>query len=175
MTALAAVLRRVRTAVPVAVLSLVCCASAVAAAGASVPLDAASPWPEMRHDSRNTRLSPIVARYHGDRPWVFQPWVFQTGRGIFSTPVIGADGTIYVGSADSYFYAIAPDGRLRWRLKTGGLIDAAGALAAEDRWPDRRCRSAVRLRRRARPRASDLEHAVNTDACKPKAAVLARV
>ena len=103
---------------------LVCVASA---SGATVPLDAGSPWPEMRHDSRNTGQSPIVARYHGDRPWVF-----RTGRGIFSTPIIGADGTIYIGSADTYFYAIKPDGRLRWRLKTGGLIDAAGALSAYD-------------------------------------------
>ena len=93
----------------------------------SVPLDASSPWPEMRHDSRNTGLSPIVARYHGDLPWAF-----RTGRGIFSTPVIGGDGTIYVGSADTYFYAIYPNGRLRWRLKTGGLIDAAAALSAYD-------------------------------------------
>ena len=103
---------------------LACVASA---SGATVPLDAGSPWPEMRHDSRNTGQSPIVARYHGDRPWVF-----RTGRGIFSTPIIGADGTIYIGSADTYFYAIKPDGRLRWRLKTGGLIDAAGALSAYD-------------------------------------------
>jgi outer membrane protein assembly factor BamB len=85
---------------------------------------AADPWPEMRHDSRNTGASPIIARYHGDRPWMF-----HTGRGIFSTPVIGADGTVFVGSADTYFYAIGSDGRLRWRLKTQGIIDAAGALS----------------------------------------------
>jgi outer membrane protein assembly factor BamB len=81
-------------------------------------------WPEMRHDSRNTGVSPITARYHGDRPWTF-----RTARGIFSTPVIAADGTVFVGSADTYFYAIGADGRLRWRLKTGGIIDAAGALS----------------------------------------------
>ncbi len=94
-------------------------------ASAAVGLDAASPWPEMRHDSRNTGASTIVARYRGEKPWTF-----RTGRGIFSTPVIGADGTVYVGSADTYFYAIRPDGRLRWRIKTGGLIDAGAALSA---------------------------------------------
>jgi outer membrane protein assembly factor BamB len=99
-----------------------------AAATTPVPLDASSPWPEMRHDSRNTGSSPIAARYGGDRPWAF-----RTGRGVFSTPVIGGDGTIYVGSADTYFYAITPRGRLRWRIKTGGLIDAAGALGAYSR------------------------------------------
>lgn len=93
----------------------------------TVPLDTASPWPEMRHDRRNTGTSPIVARYRGDRPWAF-----RTGRGIFSTPVIGGDGAVYVGSGDTYFYAIGRDGRLRWRLKTGGIIDAAGALTGYD-------------------------------------------
>ncbi len=97
------------------------------ARAASIPLDAASPWPEMRHDSRNTGASEIVAHYSGDRPWAF-----ATGRGIFSTPVLAADGTVYVGSGDTYFYALGPDGRMRWRIKTGGLIDAAGALSAFD-------------------------------------------
>jgi outer membrane protein assembly factor BamB len=98
-----------------------------AAAGLAVPLDASSPWPEMRHDRRNTGRSSIVGRYRGERPWAL-----RTGRGIFSTPVIGGDGTVYVGSGDTYFYAIRPDGRLRWRVKTGGIIDAAGALSAYD-------------------------------------------
>ncbi len=93
----------------------------------AAPAGAASPWPEMRHDSRNTGLSPIVAHYDGGRPWAL-----RTGRGIFSTPIIGGDGTVYVGSADTFFYAIAPSGRLRWRLKTGGIIDAAAALSPYD-------------------------------------------
>ena len=81
----------------------------------------------MRHDQHNTGRSPIVARYHGDRPWAL-----QTGRGIFSTPVIGGDGTVYIGSGDTWFYAIRPNGTLRWKLKTGGIIDAAAALSAYD-------------------------------------------
>ena len=107
------------------VLAIAPSASAAPPDAAAVPLDAASPWPEMRHDAHNTGLSAIVSRYRGGRPWGF-----RTGRGIFATPVIGGDGTIYVGSADTFFYAIAPDGRLRWRVRTGGLIDAAGALSA---------------------------------------------
>jgi outer membrane protein assembly factor BamB len=88
-----------------------------------VPVLAASPWPEMRRDSRNTGSSPIRGRYRGDRPWSF-----RTARGIFSTPVIGDDGTVYVGSADGYFYALGTDGRPLWRFRTGGIIDAAAAL-----------------------------------------------
>jgi outer membrane protein assembly factor BamB len=93
-----------------------------------VPVQQSSPWPEMRRDSRNSGHSPIRARYGGGRPWLF-----RTERGIFSTPVIGGDGTIYVGSADHDFYALRPDGRLRWKLRTGGIIDAAAALGAYDR------------------------------------------
>ncbi len=34
-------------------------------------------------------------------------WRFQTGKGIFSTPVIDGDGNVYVGSADRTFYALS--------------------------------------------------------------------
>ena len=94
-----------------------------AAVAADGPLLQGSPWPEMRHDMRNTAQSPIRANYRGDRPWSF-----KTQRGIFSTPVIGADGTAYIGSADTSFYAIDRDGNERWRFGTGGIIDAAAAL-----------------------------------------------
>ena len=77
----------------------------------------------MRRDSRNTASSPVRGRYRGGRPWAF-----ATKRGIFSTPVIGGDDTIYVGSADRNFYALRPDGTLAWRFRTGGIIDAAGAI-----------------------------------------------
>jgi len=82
-------------------------------------------WPTFRRDSRNTAHSPLSARYTGD-----QPWTFQTGKGIFSTPVIDAGGSIYIGSADHYFYALHPHGRLKWKFKTGEIIDSAAALPA---------------------------------------------
>ena len=88
-----------------------------------VPVQARSPWPEMRRDGRNTASSPVRGRYRGGRAWAF-----ATKRGIFSTPVIGGDDTIYVGSADRNFYALRPDGTLAWRFRTGGIIDAAGAI-----------------------------------------------
>ena len=57
-----------------------------AAAGAyryEVPVQRSSPWPEMRHDRRNTAASPVEAAYHGDRPWGFTYLVtdlFPLGR-----------------------------------------------------------------------------------------------
>ncbi len=88
------------------------------------------PWPTFRRDPRNTGCSPQPGRYSGD-----QPWVFQTGKGIFSTPVINAQGVIYVGSADHFFYALNPDGSLRWKYETGEIIDSAAALTAQDGAP----------------------------------------
>src|SRR3954452_9741250 len=77
----------------------------------------------MRHDHLNTGRSAIRAHYHpGDRPWAF-----QTGKGVFSTPIVDRSETVYAGSADSYFYALR-DGRLKWRFKTGEIIDSAGVL-----------------------------------------------
>ena len=99
-----------------AVVSLLLAALAPAAAHAA-------PWVSMRHDARNTGRSSIPGVYRGDKPWAF-----KTGKGIFSTPVIGSDGTVYVGSADSNFYAIRRTGKLRWKFKTGNIIDSAAVL-----------------------------------------------
>ncbi len=93
-----------------------------------IPVPARSPWPEVRRDRRNTGWSPIRARYRpGDRPWHL-----STAKGIFSTPVIGADGTVYAGSADRSFYAVGADGHVRWRFRTGGIIDSAAVLGRRD-------------------------------------------
>lgn len=91
--------------------------------GYDVPVQPESPWPTFRRDSRNSARSTLPAVYAGD-----QPWFFQTGKGIFSTPVIDRHGVLYVGSADHYFYAINSDGSLNWKYETGEIIDSAGAL-----------------------------------------------
>src|SRR4051795_6456913 len=91
--------------------------------GASDAAAATVPWPSMRHDARNTGRSSLPGVYRGGRPWSF-----RTGKGIFSTPVVGSDGTVYVGSADSDFYAIRPSGKLRWKFRTGNIIDSAAVL-----------------------------------------------
>ena len=103
------------------VIAALTCATAQAA---GVPTQPGSPWPSMRHDSKNSGSSPLRARTRaGDRPWSF-----VTGKGVFSTPVVGPDETVYVGSADTYFYAVGRNGKLRWRFKTGEIIDSAAVL-----------------------------------------------
>jgi outer membrane protein assembly factor BamB len=90
-------------------------------------LDAAAPWPAMRHDVRNTGASPLPGRDPGGRPWAF-----RTQRGIFATPAVAADGTVYIGSADDVLYALAPEGTERWRFTTDGIIDTAPALLPDE-------------------------------------------
>ncbi len=82
-----------------------------------------APWPTMRHDLRNTGATDIAGLDPGT-----QPWSFQTGKGIFSTPVVAADGTVYVGSADHNLYGLSPEGQEVWRFETGEIIDTAPAL-----------------------------------------------
>lgn len=88
-----------------------------------VPLDPASPWPKFRGDARQSGRSALRPA-----PSERAPWIFPTGQGVFSPPVVGGDGTVYVGSADHAFYAIDADGALRWRFETGGVIDSAALL-----------------------------------------------
>ena len=95
--------------------------------GYATPVQADSPWPTFRRDEHNTGASPLPAVYAGDKPWFF-----QTGKGLFVTPVIDGNGTIYVGSADHYFYALNPDGSLKWKYETGEIIDSAAALTGPD-------------------------------------------
>ena len=38
-------------------------------------------------------------------------WEFETGHGVVSSPAIGSDGTVYVGSRDKKLYAIKTDSK----------------------------------------------------------------
>ena len=91
-----------------------------------VPVKATSPWPMYRRTSTNRALSPIKPHDTGR-----QPWAFQTGKGIFHSPVIDEDGTVYIGSADTYIYAIGPDGKQKWRFATGEINDSSALIAAD--------------------------------------------
>ena len=108
-----------------ALAALVALAAAAAGSAARPPgADAAPLWPSMRHDVRNTGAGDVRPRLNRRG----RPWAFHTARGVFSTPVLDAAGAVYVGSADRSFVALSPAGRLRWRIRTGGLIDAAAVL-----------------------------------------------
>src|SRR5690349_19103203 len=93
----------------VAVLLLTACS--VEAPG--VPTEHGAPWPKFRGDARQTGRSDVHPTTTGGALWSY-----KTGKGVFSSPVVAADGTIYVGSADRSFYALNADGTLRWSHQT---------------------------------------------------------
>jgi outer membrane protein assembly factor BamB len=101
------------------VVALAACSSAPP----HVPLAGDAPWPKFRADARQTGRSAIAPT-----ATTGVAWTVPTGGGVFSSPVVAADGTIYVGSADRSFYAIARDGTVAWSHPTGEIIDSAALL-----------------------------------------------
>lgn len=84
------------------------------------PMD--SPWSMFGHDARHTGQSPYSTL---DNP-LTEKWRFENDGMIEDTPVISDDGTIYFGGAVDfrpyYLVALYPNGSLKWRYKTNGLI-----------------------------------------------------
>ena len=63
-----------------------------------VPLDPHSPWPKFRRNPHQNGRSPLLPQDSGRAPWVF-----RTGKGVFSSAVVDADGTIYIRAGDRNF------------------------------------------------------------------------
>ena len=56
-------------------------------------------------------------------------WTYGTGGLIYSSPAIGADGTIYVGSDDTKLHAVNPDdGSRKWTYETVDFIYSSPAI-----------------------------------------------
>lgn len=85
-------------------------------------------WPSMRGDFRNTGRMRVKPEYRDDLGIRH----FRTGNAIFSTPVIGSDETVYVGSADHSFYAFDPiANRTKWSADLGEVVDSAATIGAD--------------------------------------------
>ena len=56
---------------------------------------------------------------------------YPTGGPIQSTPAIGADGTIYVGSNDDHLHAVSPDGSQVWTFETDGDVVSSPAIGED--------------------------------------------
>ncbi|MBI3002751.1 MAG: PQQ-like beta-propeller repeat protein, partial [candidate division NC10 bacterium] len=98
---------------------------AVLAQTAPVPPAALAPlaeshWPKYRHDLWNTGRSAV----NGPRTGALK-WTYSTGRteqqgGIETDPVIGPDGTVYLGANNGILYGLDPEsGEVRWAFPTG--------------------------------------------------------
>jgi outer membrane protein assembly factor BamB len=87
------------------------------------------PWPMFHQNLQHTGLSPFsTAKDTG-----VQKWKFATGQSVFSSPAVGKDGTIYVGSQDFNLYAVNPDGTLKWKFPTGFFASPSSPAVGKDR------------------------------------------
>ena len=91
-----------------------------------------TPWSMYQHDLNHTGLSP----YTGPDTNATK-WTYSVG-GYSSPPVIGADGTLYVGRGitgfgGGYLCAINPNGTLKWEYgETSGPLSDCGAAVGSD-------------------------------------------
>jgi outer membrane protein assembly factor BamB len=64
-------------------------------------------------------------------------WTFPIRNAVDSSPAVGGDGLIYFGSDDGLFYALTPEGKLKWQLDIGagperfGEIDTSPAIGPD--------------------------------------------
>ncbi len=60
-------------------------------------------------------------------------WAYSINTGYPTTPSVGSDGTIYVGSSDKNLYAINSNGTLKWKYMYGGnfLVSAVPTIASD--------------------------------------------
>jgi outer membrane protein assembly factor BamB len=86
-----------------------------------------SPWPKFRGNIKNTGLSKYDTSKNGGK----EIWKFGTGDIVFSSPVIDANGTIYVGSDDQFLYAIKSDGTLKWKVDMGYQIHSSPVIGSD--------------------------------------------
>ncbi len=97
----------------------------VSLAPLSAALATASPqWPMYGHDSAHTGNSPVDGPVTAHLLWKFPLPAFQAN----ASPVAGPNGTIYMPT-DHGFFAINPDGTLKWKKWTGAF--AAPPLTRE--------------------------------------------
>ncbi|MEW5804615.1 MAG: PQQ-binding-like beta-propeller repeat protein [bacterium] len=86
-----------------------------------------SPWPCRGHDRRHTGQSQYMGIQSAELKWSC-----QTGNALDSSPAIGSNGSIYVGSNDGKLYALDPDdGSLKWHYQTGRNIDSSPAIGSD--------------------------------------------
>ncbi|MEW5801071.1 MAG: PQQ-binding-like beta-propeller repeat protein [bacterium] len=89
-----------------------------------------SAWPCLGHDVRHTGQSPYLGAQTNTLKWSY-----QTGSGVWSSPAIGVDGTMYIGISygeTGEVFALDPNGSKKWSYQTiGGGVVSSPAIGAD--------------------------------------------
>jgi len=91
-----------------------------------VTSQAGSPWPMFHHNLQHTGRSLYLGAQTANLKWSY-----TTDDYIRSSPAIGSDGTIYVGSDDYKLYALNPNGTLKWSYTTDDYIRSSPAIGSD--------------------------------------------
>jgi len=81
-------------------------------------------WYMFGRDRMRQHRSPFVGAQTNNLKWSCQ----LGGSISYSSPAIGADGTIYIGCDDYKLYAITPEGDVDWTYETGGNAETSPAI-----------------------------------------------
>ena len=80
---------------------------------------AETPWPTYRGDFKRTGRSAFKGPMTNQLRWVFSTGLSEKDGGVETDPVIGPDGTVYIGANNGIFYALNPEnGSIRWAFPT---------------------------------------------------------
>jgi len=83
-------------------------------------------WWMFHHDVKHTGRSPYLGPSYATKKWAFPAGIIA-----YSSPALGADGAVYIGSDNANLYAINPDGTQRWAFPTGYFIRASPAVGPD--------------------------------------------
>ena len=88
-------------------------------------LPAPHQWTEPHSDRNNSGFNSIRTV---DATASVKKWSAAIGPLVFSTPVVGLDGTVYIGNAPGEAVGVRPDGTVRFRYHMGGSIVGSAAV-----------------------------------------------
>jgi len=71
-----------------------------------------------------------AASAHTEEPGA-KAWSFDAGQMVQSSPLVGPDGTVYIGVDNAKLLALRPDGSLKWDYAAKGNIASAPALGED--------------------------------------------
>ena len=92
---------------------------------------AATAWPKFRGDPANSgRSAADLTEFSGP---AVAAWTVRTGGPVLSSPTIGPEGEIYIGSSDGKVYRIDADGLETWQVATASVVNTGPALDAAGR------------------------------------------
>jgi len=89
---------------------------------------------EALHDDLETLVvdADLLEAVLGSQKAGVKLWEFETGGYVRSSPAIGSDGTVYVGSWDNKLYAInGKSGVKLWEFETGGKVRSSPAIGSD--------------------------------------------